>query len=144
MSDFSTLSVTAVSTCAALLVLSGCASTMQHGYLQMPPELTPAGESVVEAPSADALAGCTKLGSLEGGHFIMVGHGSQERGYRHAQMPDVRNRAADMGGTHVVLTAVPWLSTEDDRDLTLSGVVQADVYKCFTVTPAPTTLSAGN
>lgn len=81
------------------------------------PKLTAAGAKVVYVRSAADVSGCAKLGTVEAGNFAQTTGDDPQAQTRN----DMRNKAADMGGTHILIDEGP------------GGVVKAksaDVFKC--------------
>ena len=92
--------------CTVVLASAACA-----------PKLTAAGSQVVYVRSAADVAGCQKLGTVESGNFAQKTGDDPQAQARN----DMRNKAADMGGTHLLIDEGP------------GGVMKAtscDVYKC--------------
>ena len=104
--------VAAVAAAVLPCVCAGCA-----------PKLSAAGANIVYVRSAADVAGCAKLGTVEAGNFAQKTGDDPQAQARN----DMRNKAADMGGTHLLIDEGP------------GGVMKAtsgDVYKCDKSAPA--------
>ncbi len=98
--------------CHALLVITifiaavGCA-----------PKLSATGASIMVAKTAGDVAGCAKLGKVEAGTYATKTGDDPQAMARN----DLKNKAADMGGTHIMI---------DEGPMNLGKAHDAEVYKC--------------
>jgi hypothetical protein len=86
------------------------------------PKLSAAGANIVYVRSAADVAGCAKLGTVEAGNFAQTTGDDPQAQARN----DMRNKAADMGGTHILV---------DEGPGGLMKATSADVYKCDKAAP---------
>jgi hypothetical protein len=81
------------------------------------PKLSQGGAAIMVAKTPADVASCTKLGKVEAGNFA---EGTGQDPQANARN-DLKNKAADMGGTHIMI---------DEGPGGLGKAKDADVYKC--------------